>query len=255
MSHLPDSRASLSGRVVLITGASSGLGAHFAGFLDSCGARVAVAARRIDSLVNQTRVTQDRALALRMDVTDPDSVAEGVAAVVERFGRLDGLVNNAGTAWEGRAIEMGDADWDRVIATNLTGAFTVAREAARAMAAGQGGAIVNIASILGVRNGSGTAAYAVSKAGVVHLTRSLACEWARLGIRVNALAPGYFPTEMTQEVLEGPGAETLKKGIPMRRFGRLEDLEGPLQLLLSDAGAYITGAVLPVDGGHLCRPL
>jgi NAD(P)-dependent dehydrogenase (short-subunit alcohol dehydrogenase family) len=219
------------------------------------GARVAAAARRVDALEALAETTTGQITPIEMDVSDPASVERAVAEAATAMGGLNGLVNNAGVGWGGRAIEMPDADWQKVIDVNLTGVFRVARAAARVMAGQGGGAIVNIASILGFSTGTGVAAYATSKAAVVHLTRSLALEWARHNIRVNAIAPGYFPTEMNDDFLAGPEGDTLRKGIPMRRFGRYEDLDGPLELLLSEKGAYITGVTLPVDGGHLVRPL
>ena len=174
---------------------------------------------------------------------------------LEALGGRDGLVNNAGVAWAGRSFEMPEEEWRRVIDVNLSGVFRVARAAARVMAAGGGGAIVNTASILAFGTEVGLAAYAASKAAVVQLTRELALEWARHDIRVNALAPGYFPTEMNSEYLASPAGEAMRARIPMLRFGELRDLEAPLALLLGPGGAYITGVTLPVDGGHLLRPL
>lgn len=245
----------LERRRVLVTGASSGLGAHMAAWLASCGAHVAAAARRVEALEELAVKAEGRVVAIRMNVADPDSVTRGVAEAAEALGGLDGLVNNAGVAWFGRSLEMPEAEWQRVIDTNLSGVFRVARAAARTMAEEGGGAIVNIASILGLGTGLGLTAYATSKAGVAHLTRNLALEWARQNIRVNALAPGYFPTEMNRDFLESDEGEKLRKRVPMARFGRYEDLEGPLALLLGESGAYITGVVLPVDGGHLLRTL
>lgn len=245
----------LSDQRILITGASSGLGAHIATMLAARGARVAAAARRDGALEALAAKAAGRITPVVMDVSDPSSVENGVARAADAMGGLDGLVNNAGIAWSGRAIEMPDTDWQRVIGTNLTGVFRVAQTAARIMAGQGGGAIVNTASILGFGTGQGVAAYSASKAAVVHLTRSLAMEWARHNIRVNAIAPGYFPTRMNDEFLSSQEGDALRKGIPMRRFGRYEDLDGPLDLFLSDKGAYITGVTLPVDGGHLVRPL
>ncbi|MBK0399696.1 SDR family oxidoreductase [Limibaculum sp. M0105] len=246
---------SLAGKVILVTGASSGLGAHMATFLAARGARVWAAARRVEALEALCASADGSMQAVSMDVADPASVSAAVGHVTEAEGGLDGLVNNAGIAWGGRALDMPDDEWHRVIDTNLTGAFTVAREAARAMVPGGGGAIVSTASILGFGTGAGVAAYAASKAAVVHLTRCLALEWARHGIRVNALAPGYIPTEINRNYLESEAGEEMKQTIPLRRFGTPQDLDGPLELLLSDAGGYITGVTLPVDGGHLVRPL
>ncbi len=247
--------AGLEGRKVLVTGASSGLGAHMAAWLAAEGAQVAAAARRVEALEALAGAAGGRMTAIAMDVSDPDSVTRGVDRAAAALGGLDGLVNNAGVAWSGRSLEMPADEWQRVIDTNLSGVFRVAQAVARAMAEGGGGAIVNIASILGIGTGLGLTAYATSKAAVAHLTRNLALEWARQNIRVNALAPGYFPTEMNRDFLESAEGEKLRKRIPMGRFGRYEDLEGPLALLLGESGAYVNGVVLPVDGGHLLRTL
>ncbi|MEO0719837.1 MAG: SDR family oxidoreductase [Pseudomonadota bacterium] len=255
---------SLTGHRVLVTGASSGLGAHFARALSAEGAQVAVAARRVDrleALVNEISGAGGRAAAIEMDVADARSVGEGVSAAERELGGLTGLVNNAGVAHGGLALETSDEAWRRTMAVNVDGAFRVARRVAQGMIdrgvrdEDPGGAIVNIASILGKRVSNGVAAYCASKAAIDHLTRALALEWARENIRVNALAPGYFPSELTADHLTGESGERQRKMIPMRRFGRLEDLDGPLLLLMSSAGAYMTGATIAVDGGHLVSPL
>lgn len=254
---------SLSGQVALITGASSGLGSHFAGTLAAAGATVVLAARRTDRL--QARVEEigktgggggGSAIAVAMDVTDPASVAAAFDAVADGPGIPTVVVNNAGLAETKAATDLSLEDWNRVVDTNLTGAFTVAAEAARRMmAAGRGGSIVNIASILGLRVGGMVAPYCASKAGLIQLTKALALEWARSGIRVNALAPGYVETDLNRDFFASDAGQKMIKRIPQRRLGRISDLDGPLLLLCSDASAYMTGSVVAVDGGHLVSSL
>jgi NAD(P)-dependent dehydrogenase (short-subunit alcohol dehydrogenase family) len=247
----------LAGQVALVTGASSGLGAHFARVLARAGARVAPAARRLDKLKAVAAEIKDAATAaVAMDVTDAKSVAQAFAAVESALGVVTVVVNNAGLVVAKPALDQTEADWDAVIDTNLKGAWLVAREAARRMvAAKKEGAIVNIASVLGERVAGGVAPYAVSKAGIVQMTKALALEWARHGIRVNALAPGYIETDLNRDFLNSDAGQAMVKRIPQRRFGRVEDLDGPLLLLASDASRYMTGAVVAVDGGHLVNSL
>lgn len=245
---------SLDDMKVLVTGASSGLGAHMARFLAGRGAQVAAAARRVEAL-KALAAESPHIHPVQLDVTDSESVAACVATARDALGGLNGLVNNAGIGTAARAIEMAEADWNRVVDVNLSGVFRVAQAVAGPMSEFGGGSIVNTASILGLGTQPGVSAYAAAKAGVVHLTHCLALEWARHGIRVNAIAPGYFPTDMNREFLESEAGLAYLKTIPMRRFGQYEDLDAPLELLLGSGGAYITGVVLPVDGGHLVRPL
>lgn len=252
-------RFDLQGRIALVTGASSGLGLHFAGALAAAGASVAVAARRTDRLqqtVEAIEAAGGRALAVPADVTELASVRACFAAVEARWGTVDLVVNNAGAAVARPLLEQTEDDWDAVVDTNLKGAWFVAQEGARRMvAAGRPGAIVNIASITGERVAGGVAPYCASKAGLIHLTRAMALELARHGIRVNALAPGYIETELNRDFLASTAGERLQARIPQRRFGRPEELVGPLLLLASDAGAFMTGSVLAVDGGHLASTL
>jgi NAD(P)-dependent dehydrogenase (short-subunit alcohol dehydrogenase family) len=248
----------LSGRNALVTGASSGLGRYFANVLAQAGASVAVAARRKESLEDvrdQIRGTGGNAIAIAMDVTDASSVASAVAEMTARLGSLDILVNNAGITVTKPFLEIAETEWDRVVRTNLNGVFLVAQAAARAMKAQGSGVIVNIASILGVRVAGQVAPYIASKAGVVHLTRAMALELARHRIRVNALCPGYIETNLNRDFFASEIGRALINRIPQRRLGKQEELEGPLLLMCSDAGSYMTGAVLAVDGGHLVSSL
>lgn len=249
----------LGGKVALVTGASSGLGAHFARVLAAQGCRVAVAARRADrleALASDIAAAGGTALTVSMDVADSDSVQAGLARIDEAFGPVELLVNNAGLAAEHGFLTAPRSETDRVFAVNQTAVWEVAQQVCqRLVAAGRPGAIVNISSITGLRAVGGAASYAVTKAAVAHMTRLQALELARHGIRVNGIAPGYFETELTQDFLATEAGDKLRKRVPMRRIGRLEELDGPLLLLLSDAGSFMTGTVIPVDGGHLLSSL
>jgi len=237
----------LAGKVAFITGGSSGLGRHFAALMAGHGARVIVAARRKSELDALVATLGHGATAVALDIRD----AAAVEATMAAQGPLDIVVNNAGVASTRPALEVDDDAWQRVLDTNLSGAFRVAHGAARALAAAkQGGAIVNIASVLGLRVTKQVPAYVAAKAGLIKLTEALALEFAPLSIRVNALAPGYVETDLNRDFLRSPAGETMVRRVPMRRFGRPDDLDGALLLLASDAGRYITGATLVVDGGH-----
>jgi NAD(P)-dependent dehydrogenase (short-subunit alcohol dehydrogenase family) len=246
----------LTGRVALVTGASGVLGRHFARVLHGAGARVALAARRPEAVAADAAALGDRAMPVALDVTDEASIAAAFEAVEAAFGPPGILVNNAGIAATRPFLEHTAADWDGVLDVDLRGAFLVAQAAARRMvAAGQGGAIVNIASILAARVIPGVAGYSAAKAGLVHLTRQMAVELARHRIRVNALAPGYVVTDINREFFASEAGQAVVKRIPQRRLGTVEDLTGPLLLLASEAGAHMTGSVVTVDGGHSINSL
>lgn len=245
----------LSGRTALVTGASSGLGAHFARVLAATGAEVILAARREDALAEVAELIRAAGGRCRTAVVDV-SAAASIDAVAPLLGTLDILVNNAGLAREAPLLEQSEADWDAVIDTNLKGMFLLAQAAVKELRAqGRTGSIINIASILGLRQAGGVLPYAVSKAGAIQLTKTMALEVARFGIRVNAIAPGYFETDINSHFWEGEAGKAMLRRIPQRRLGRLEDLDGPLLLLASDASRYMTGSVITVDGGHVVSTL
>lgn len=241
----------LDGSVALVTGASSGFGLHFARTLAEAGASLVLAARRLDRLQAVVAELPGPARAVLMDVTEPASVAHAFDELSAAGIVPDIVINNAGISVYKPALEQSVADWDAVVDTNLRGAWLVATEAARRLVtARKPASIVNIASLLSVRVGGGVAPYAASKAGLSHLTEALALEWARYGIRVNAIAPGYFATDLNHEFLSSEAGEKMRLRIPQRRFGKPEDLDGPLLLLASAAGAFMTGTLVVADGGH-----
>jgi 3-oxoacyl-[acyl-carrier protein] reductase len=247
----------LEGRVALVTGASSGLGVQFARALADNGAAVALVARRADRLLDVQESIESaggRALAIEADVTDRAAMTRAFDAAEKAFGTVTILVNNAGIAQSGRAVEMTAEEWRRVLSVDLDAVFFWAQEAAcRMLAAKEPGCVINIASVLGLGVAKGVAAYATAKAGVVQLTKALAVELAFKGVRVNAIAPGWFVTEINDDYLNSPAGEAIKREIPMGRFGKEGDLDGALLLLASDAGSYITGATLVVDGGQVVQ--
>ena len=244
----------LTGKVALVTGASSGLGVRFAEVLAQNGAAVALAARRADRLETlKARIEQSggRAVAIEADVRDRAEMRAAFDTAEKAFGTVTLLVNNAGVAHSGRAVDLAEEEWRRVLSTDLDAVFYWSQEAARRMlAAGKGGAIVNIASVLGLGVDKGVVAYATAKAGVIQLTKALALELAFKGIRVNAIAPGWIVTELNRDYLESDRGKALTREIPIGRFGQERDLDGPLLLLVSDAGRYVTGATIVADGGQ-----
>ena len=248
-----ESLFSLKGKAALITGGGTGLGREFARVLAMAGAKVILAARRIDKLestVAELKTGGFDALAISLDVCDRASV-DALFAQCEKMGVIDILVNNAGIIGTPSLLDVGEEEWNAILNTNLTGSWRVARGFAKQLIdAKRSGRIINIASLLAVSAQKGTAPYAASKAGILQLTRSMAIEWARYGITVNAIMPGYFETEISEDFLQTDVAAALQKRIPLRRLGKPADLRGAMLLLASDAGNYMTGSVVTVDGGH-----
>ena len=244
----------LDGQVALITGASKGLGRHFACTLAKSGATVAVCGRSYDllqKLNDEISNSGGHAKAFVLDVRSSENVSEVVKSASETLGPIDILVNNAGIAVVKPAFEIDEADWDIVIDTNLKGVWLVARTVAKAMSQnGTGGKIINISSIASTTVLGRASSYCASKAGVSQLTRALAVEWARHGIQVNAIAPGYILTEMNEAFFASSSGDKVVERIPQRRVGKPEDLDGALMLLASDASRFMTGTTILVDGGH-----
>jgi NAD(P)-dependent dehydrogenase (short-subunit alcohol dehydrogenase family) len=245
----------LTDRVAIVTGASSGLGERFARVLAEAGALVVGAARRIDRLEALAEEVPGL-VAHRADLSIEEERAELVAATMERFGRIDVLVNNAGRAAAAQALDEPVATFRQVMEVNLVALFELSRLAAAHMMGSGGGSIVNIASILGSVASSpiANASYCASKGAVVNLTRELGCQWARRGVRVNAIAPGFFPSESMQQMIDDPDLTAfMRRNCPMGRYGEPHELDGVLLFLASDASSYCTGQVLTIDGGWTAR--
>jgi len=249
----------LTGQVALVTGASSGIGHHFGALLAAAGAKVALAARRIDrltELAHEIKAAGGRSLPIACDVTRSEDVAAAVATAENEFGPLTLLVNNAGVVVSKPLLDHTEADWDHVVDTNLKGAWLMARQFAQHLVGlKRPGRIINITSVLGFRTIGRVPAYCAAKAGLTHLTHVLAMELARHGILVNALAPGYVETDFNRAFFQTEPGKALISRIPLKRLGQTEDLDGALLFLASPASAYVTGAMIAVDGGHGVAPI
>jgi NAD(P)-dependent dehydrogenase (short-subunit alcohol dehydrogenase family) len=248
---------SLEGRVALVTGAGTGLGAQFVRALAAAGAKVVCAARRLDRVKESAKAVTDvggEALAVALDVTNINSISLALDEIEQKFGSVDILVNNAGASDPTSLTEMTEQQWSSVLDVNLNGPFYASQEVARRLIkAGKRGAIINIASILGHLAYPAFCNYGVSKGALMNLTQYQALDLLPYGIRVNAIAPGYFPSEMTNPFYESEAGKREILNLPAKRLGRLEELDGPLLLLASDAGSYMNGSVITVDYGHSVR--
>jgi 3-oxoacyl-[acyl-carrier protein] reductase len=245
----------LKGRVALVTGASGGLGLRFAEVLAANGAAVALVARRVDRLAAAKAKIEKaggKAVAIEADVLDRAQMNRAFDQAEKAFGTVTVLINNAGVAHSTRATDLTEDEWRRVVGTNLDAVFFWAQEGARRMLkANAKGAIINIASVLGISVSKGTVAYAAAKAAVIQMTKTLGLELAFKGVRVNAIAPGWFVTDINRDYLASEEGKKLTRDIPVGRFGRDGDLDGALLLLASDAGRFIAGATIVVDGGQM----
>ncbi|MGO9025865.1 MAG: SDR family NAD(P)-dependent oxidoreductase [Beijerinckiaceae bacterium] len=249
-------RFSLAGRIALVTGASSGIGAHLARSLAAAGADIVLAARRLERLEGLRKDIETegrRALSVRLDVTDRASVESAVEAAEAELGPIDILINNAGMADTQSFLDMSEESWRNVIDTDLTGVWRVGQVVARKMVPRGRGSIINIASVLSLVVQKNQSNYAAAKAGVAQLTRAMALELGRAGVRVNAVAPGYFQTEINADFFASAAGKSYLERLFPRRLGELSELDGPVLLLASEAGSFITGAVLTVDGGTVLK--
>ena len=246
----------LSGKVALITGASSGLGRHFSKTLSEAGATVILSARRMDNLIELQKEIKGNSHTFSLDVTSIESVENLFKEIKNEFGSADILINNAGVNDTRKFKDLDEKSWNYVLETNLNGAFRVAKSFTDLLLEQKKpGSVINIASILGLRVGLNLTSYAAAKAGLVQLTKSMALELARSGIRVNAIAPGYILTEINDDFFKTEEGQAYIKSIPMNRLGLESELDGLLLLLASDASSFMTGSIIPVDGGHLVNPL
>ncbi|MCF8565237.1 SDR family oxidoreductase [Alicyclobacillus tolerans] len=249
----------LDGKVAVVTGGGRGLGQQIAQAYSEAGAKVVLCSRRVENCEQVQRDIEaagGEALALALDVTTPDSVNDAVAKALDRFGKIDILVNNSGASWGAPALDMPYDAWQKVVQTNLTGTFLMSQAVGRHMKDNGGGKIVNIASVAGLRGSDPEAldavAYNASKGGIVTMTKDLAVKWARYNIYVNAIAPGFFPTKMTKVVLER-GGDAITKGTPLRRVGGERDLQGAALYFASAASDFVTGQILAIDGGTTAK--